>query len=213
LPTINPADWFIRCIEAYIVVISWKRRHLATPPPPPKISFREKYHSFIEERKGPAAPPESHHPLVVSLFTNLLGSLDLLSGIFALLLQLFTIITLAVVMGKHIFVDHWAVSGNSIYLVYITSITILATIVSSLTSGSIRKMLLQRTLLQSSPSAPQISQRDMRILTGIGGFFDSVRGWKMAVGFVISALVTTSIVAGLGARSIVCKFEFIGTVS
>lgn len=150
--------------------------------------------------------PNDRESFLASVFASLYGSSHILAPIVAIFLQLATIVILIVVLFVEIFVDGWADSGSNIHLIYITFLTILATLVTTLTAGAIRNLWFRRLAFLWQKSGPSTQSR-IKDLTGLGGFADQVRGWEVTLSFVVVGLITTSIVAGLTPRSVTCEFS------
>jgi hypothetical protein len=157
---------------------------------------------FPSRRKHVA---EGRQEFVASVFSSFRGSSGIWGPISAILLQLGIVVLLAVVLKTKIFVDSWAGSSNSIHLVYITLLTALATIITSFTTGSIRKLWFYRSAFLSSDSSSS-TESSIKVLAGLGAVIDQLKGWQVSLTFVFAGLITTSIVAGLTPRAVTCRY-------
>jgi len=141
---------------------------------------------------------------VSSVLASLSGEAHLRTSIAAIILQLSITALLAVVISVDIFMDNWTVPGSSTTVIYITFVTILATLVTSFTTSAIRSVWFSHTVTLSTKSGPAVTSR-IKVLVGLGSVKDQFKGWQVSVIFLLAGLLTTSIVAGLTPRSIVCK--------
>jgi len=141
---------------------------------------------FLSRRKHVA---EGRQEFVASVFPSLHGSSSIWGPISAILLQLGIVALLLVVLKTEIFVDSWATSSsNSIHLVYITLLTVLATIITSFTTGSIQKLWFYRSAFLSSDSSLS-TETSIKVLAGLGAVIDQLKGWQVSLTFVFAGLI------------------------
>ena len=151
------------------------------------------------------AQAEDRERFVAAVFSSLYGSSYVWGPIAAILLQLAIIVLLLVVLRTEIFVDNWASSSSSIHLVYVTLLTVLATLITSFTTGSIRKLWFHRSAFLSGDSSSS-TESSIKVLVGLGALADQFKGWQVSMTFVFAGLITTSIVAGLTPRSVIRRY-------
>ncbi len=142
---------------------------------------------------------------VASVFSDISDSSYLWGLIVPVGLQLAVTVLLLIVLKVDIFVDGWA-SGN-IHLVYITFLTVVATLVTTFTTGVIRKLWFHCSAFLTNDNS-HFTRSSIRVLAGLGELVDHFRAWRISLTFLLAGLITTSIVAGLTPRSVIRKFCF-----
>ena len=85
------------------------------------------------------------------------------------------------------------------HTLYITSTTILATIIANFNSSQIRLLwlsnIISRHALNGNASSPGI--RRARTLLGLADWLDQLKLWRISLSLIITSLTTTAIVAGI----------------
>jgi hypothetical protein len=138
---------------------------------------------------------------LVSTFSTLQGSPGFWTSVAAILLQLAISILLLVFIKTDVFVDSWAGSSSTFRLLYVTLLTILATLITSFTTGSIRKLWFHIHAFRSNDNSLS-SSSSIRVLAGLGELPDQFKGWQTSLTLVFASLITTSVVAGLTPRTV-----------
>ena len=132
----------------------------------------------------------------------------------AIVLQL----AVAAVIATFAFVDVWlqhnaetviqASIPNAARVGYITGITVLATLISSFTSGQIQALWLLHILMRPTFKTVTLHERrQTSVLIGQAGLLNKVKAWPISVTFLITGLITTAIVAGLSFSKDNCEFQ------
>lgn len=131
----------------------------------------------------------------------------------AIALQLGVVILLIVTICHGIWLED---NGNyiaftplstAVRTIYVTGMTLLATIVSSYTSNQLRTLWLREVVGIVQVDVPPVhSRRTVAVLLGQGNTSDSVKVWPTSLSLLITGLITTGIVAGLSLSNENCKF-------
>ncbi len=130
----------------------------------------------------------------------------------AVILQVIVALLLAIVAFVGIWIQHNAETvtqqpiSTAVRLIYVTGITILATLISTFTAGQIRTLWLRDVLESLGPGDVTLHQRRHTTdLVGQAGLTNMARTWRISVTFLITGLITTTIVAGLSFQNDNCK--------
>ncbi|PVH70892.1 hypothetical protein DL98DRAFT_617346 [Cadophora sp. DSE1049] len=156
----------------------------------PKDSPRVDYHAVTSERLG-------------QVFDVARSSSDFWGLATAAVLQLAVIALVCTVINVDIILPYWSEWSERTRLLYTTGTTILATIVTALTVGSIRKSWFNRIshAEPTSSSSDKKGRAQMRALTGLAEWKEQIIAWPVFVAFLIVGLATTVIVVALTPRA------------
>ncbi|KAK0115134.1 hypothetical protein ONS96_013602 [Cadophora gregata f. sp. sojae] len=148
------------------------------------------YHAVTSERLG-------------QVFDVTYSISDFWGLVTAAVLQIAVIALVLTVINVDIILPYWSEWTERTRLLYTTGTTILATIVTALTIGSIRKAWFNRI----SHSQPTTSSNDkkgrsqMRALTGLAEWREQITAWPVFLAFLIVGLATTVVVVALTPRA------------
>ena len=130
----------------------------------------------------------------------------------AVLLQVAVALLLAIIAFVGVWVQHDAETAiqlpisTPVRVVYITTITVLATLISTFTSGQIRTLWLREVLQNPGTRAGTLHQRKYATdLVGQADITQKAKTWRVSATFLITGLTTTAIVAGLSFQDGTCK--------
>ncbi|KAH7403634.1 hypothetical protein BKA64DRAFT_722338 [Cadophora sp. MPI-SDFR-AT-0126] len=121
----------------------------------------------------------------------------------AAVLQLAVIALVCTVINVDIILPFWSEWNERTRLLYTTGTTVLATIVTALIVGSIRKSWFNRISHAEpiSSSSDKKGRAQMRALTGLAEWREQFTAWPVFVAFLIVGLATTVIVVALTPRA------------
>jgi len=133
-----------------------------------------------------------------------------LQPILAVVLQGAVIAFLIISLCVDIYIRRPGSLSTADHLLYVTGITILATLITGHATGQIRRLWVYNLTSKVRGTHGLVSQARKRItlLVGLGMFLDSFKYWRISVSFLIVGLVTTSIVAGLTPTTVPGKNSF-----
>ncbi|KAF8849772.1 hypothetical protein BDZ45DRAFT_809702 [Acephala macrosclerotiorum] len=128
----------------------------------------------------------------------------------AVLLQLAVALLLAIVTFVGVWVQHNAQTtiiqqpvSTSVRLGYVTGVTVLATLISTFISGQIRTLWFRNLLPNTGTESVTVRQRWFATeLVGQAGIADKWKTWPVSITFLLSGLITTTIVAGLSFQNV-----------
>jgi hypothetical protein len=119
-------------------------------------------------------------------------------AVIAIVIQACVVILLAILVWIKVYIKKPGNLSNDSRILYVTGITILATLVSSNTSGQIRRLWVRRYLSSAEDDENLEWKRAWAAtVVGLSSLLDSIKCWPVSVSFLISGLITTAIVAGL----------------
>lgn len=135
----------------------------------------------------------------------------------AVVLQVVVALLLAIVALVGVWAQHdpeaasFQPISTTVRVVYVTTITILASLISTFTSGQIRTLWLREILHSRSAATGSVTLHQRYYLTnlvGQAGIVQKAKTWRISVTFLISGLITTAIVAGLSFQDDTCKYPW-----
>jgi hypothetical protein len=131
------------------------------------------------------------------------------SAFIALALQLVTVVILIVFNIVPVWILKPETYGTSYLsstsrLLYLTGTTILATIVSSFTTGQIRSLWFSLALSKEDVSAADRTLGRARTLIGLASLKEQSRHFFITASFWLAGLMTAAIVAGISATDSPC---------
>jgi len=121
--------------------------------------------------------------------------------ILAIFLQTIIIAFIIVSLSIDVYIRRPGSLSDRIHFLYITGITVLATLISAFTSGQIRHLWALK-LAGDSDHGSIRKAKQMATLVGLGSAFDSIKFFPISLSFLITGLITTSIVASLTPTSV-----------
>lgn len=145
--------------------------------------------------KGKASPPSSL-PQTYTVALQI-KSISLIQPILAIILQIFVIAFIVVSLSIKIYIRRPGSLSDSLHLLYVTGITILATLISSFTSGQIKCLWAFKFARADDDIGSTRRVKQMATLVGLGSTVDSIKYSPISLSLLITGLITTSIVAGL----------------
>lgn len=118
----------------------------------------------------------------------------------AILLQLAVISFIIISICVKIYIRQAGLGtlSTSDHILYVTGITVLATLVSTQATGQIRHLWFRKTVLtEECIEASNRKTGRAAAVAGLGSIWDSVKYWPITLSFLVVSLIMTSIVAAL----------------
>lgn len=118
--------------------------------------------------------------------------------IFALAIACAVVAILAVVVATPIYLTSHGPYTTTQHTIYVTGTTVLATILTSLISSQVQELLLRR-VDKALPEASELKllSRRWRVILKIANLVESVPHLGIVITYLVSGLITTTIVSGL----------------
>jgi hypothetical protein len=154
-------------------------------------------------RKKATKKPDFPQILSPEAALNLLfyGRLSIMWPWAAILLQIAVITLLICPICFPIYIRSPGVLSSADHTLYVTGITIFATLVTTYTSGQIRKLWVYISATPSNVESSLSKPREIGVLIGLAPVIDQISLWPISLAILLGGLITTAIVTGLAPTS------------
>jgi hypothetical protein len=115
----------------------------------------------------------------------------------AISMQAIFVLFIIVSLVRPIYIRRPGSLSDELHILYVTGMTLLATLVSAFTTGQIRFLWCAKFASDKKLVTSGQKRNHAAVLAGLGDMLDSIRYWPISLSFLIIGLITTSIVAAL----------------
>lgn len=153
-------------------------------------------------REGAKGRPLSSATLSNDAFNHVIRTeIPWKSAIIAIVILILVIVLIVVFAFVNVYINNSGLLSNSNRLLYVTGTTLLATLITSFSSGTIRQLWISSSLRyareEDAIGNGKKEYAKARNILGLSSIKDKIGSWEVTISLSIAALMTTAIVASV----------------